>query len=267
MKLSLAKVGLCVATIASTALGVAALGTIAAQGSDSTIGLVKALTKAHTEAGGATFTVEGGGSSKGAKACIEGKAALSFLSRELKKEETEAGLIGHAYAKDAVAIVVNKSNSLDEITIEQLKDIFTGKTDKWPNGEPVTAFNRNEDSGTRELFAEKVLGGKDVKFGEKVAVKHDGVLMSSVAKIPSSVGYTSFGEVNDTVKVLKIAGVAPSNETILSGKYPLTRTLTFATKGEPSAEIKAFFAFIDSAAGQKLVTANHYVPLASTEKK
>jgi phosphate transport system substrate-binding protein len=167
---------------------------------------------------------------------------------------------------DAVAVVVNKSNPLDEITIEQLKDIFSGKTDKWPSGDPVTAFNRNEDSGTRELFTERVMGGKDAKFGEKVTVKHDGVLLSSVAKIPNAIGYTSLGETNDTVKVLKVTGVEPTAETIQSGKYPLARTLTFATKGDASTDVAAFFTFIASDSGKKIVTDNHYVPLAAKKK-
>lgn len=251
-------------------LGVAAAGTLSGpdltiRGSDTTSALMKALAKAHVENGGAKITVEGGGSGKGAQACIEGQVPMAFLSRKVKDAEKESGLVGVAYAIDGVAIIVNKDNPITELKMEELKDIFSGKTETWADGKPISAFNRNTDSGTRECFKETVLG-KDADFGPKCVIKHDGVLLSSVAKIRTAIAFTSLGEVDDTVKIVKINGVMPTGATMQDSTYPIRRTLHIATKGEAKDEAKTFIAFVLSAPGQKIVTDLHYVSLAQQSK-
>ncbi|MEW6197814.1 MAG: phosphate ABC transporter substrate-binding protein [Planctomycetota bacterium] len=237
----------------------AAGGEITARGSDSTLGLVKALAEAFQKASGTIIRLEGGGSGAGAEACMAGQVQLAFLSRDLKEEEKKGGLVGVAYAHDAVAVIVNPANPTNELTKAQLHDLFTGANGQWSDGKPVVLFNRNENSGTRECFQHAVLG-KDA-FGPKATVKHDAALLSTVAKVPTAVGYTSAGEVNNTVKVLNIDGVAPTPESIRSGKYPICRTLTLATKGAPSGDVKAFIDFVLSDQGQKIVADTGYVPI------
>jgi phosphate transport system substrate-binding protein len=234
-----------------------------AQGSDTTLKLVKDLATAYAAQGGGTIQAEGGGSGKGIKACGEGQVPLAFSSRGLKEDEKKAGLVAAEYGYDMVAVIVNKSNPIEELTIEQLKDIFSGKTETWADGKPVTAFNRNEDSGTREIFKDAVLG-KEGKFTDKAVVKHDGVLLSTVAKIPTAIAYTSAGEINDTVKVIKVAGAAPTAENVRNKSYPLTKTLYFVTKGEATGEAKAFIDFAKGEKGQKVVAEHHLVPLKDT---
>ena len=234
-------------------------GEITARGSDSTSELMKTLAAAYQQETGNVVKVEGGGSSKGAKSALAGEVNLAFLSRELKEEEKAAGLVGAAYALDAIAVIVHKNNPISGLTIMELKDIFVGKTVTWSDNKPIVLFNRNPDSGTRETFQELVL--KDAMFSDKATVKHDGVLLPSISKVPTAVAYTSVGHVNDTVKVLPIDGVMPTPATVRDKTYPLSRTPTLATKGTPSGDVKAFIDFVLSDKGQKVVMEKGYVSL------
>ena len=225
---------------------------IQARGSDSTLHVVKALAAAFETETGKKISLEGGGSGAGAKGAIAGEVALAFLSRELNDAEKSAGLVGHAYAKDGVAIIVNQDNAVAGLTVAELKGIYTGKTTTWADGRPVVAFNRNTDSGTREVFQEHVLG-KD-EFSPTAAVKHDGVLVGSVEKIPSAVAYTSLGEADETkVRIVPVAGIKPTVVTLKDGTYPITRTPTLATKGDATGDALAFIDFVLGPKGQAIV--------------
>jgi phosphate transport system substrate-binding protein len=234
---------------------------ITARGSDSTIAIVKALAAAFQQKSGTAVQVDGGGSGAGAKAAIAGEVQLAFLSRALDAKEIEGGLVGVAYASDAVAVIVHKDNPVNNLTLAELKNYFTGAATDWPDGRPVVLYNRNSDSGTREIFQDKVLG-KGVAFSPTAAVKHDGVLLGSVAKIPATLAYDGFGHADPkVVKLVSVNGVAPSPETIRSSAYPLTRTPTLATKGEAAGEVKAFIDFTLSPEGQAVVAANGLLTL------
>jgi len=232
---------------------------LTARGSDSTTATVKALAEAYVKAGGKPVSVEGGGSANGARACLDGEAGLAFLSRDLKDEEKTAGLVGVPYGLDSVAVIVHKDNPVSGLTLAELKDLYTGKATTWSDGRPVVLFNRNSDSGTRECFQHVVL--QNAPFSEKAAVKHDGVLLSTVARIPTSIAFTSANHPDGTVKVLPIDGVLPTAENTRKGTYPIRRTLILATKGAASGEAKAFIDFALSDAGQDVLRKDGAVPI------
>ena len=239
--------------VSATLTAVSSFAGFTARGSDSTINIVKALAESFQKKSGTAVQVDGGGSGAGAKAAIAGEVQLAFLSRGLDAAEKEAGLIGHTYASDAVVVIAHKDNPISNVTIAELKDFFTGVTAAWPDGKPVVLYNRNADSGTREIFQDKVLG-KGTAFAASAAIKHDGVLLSSVAKIPGSFAYDGFSHADPkVVKIISVNGIAPSPESIRSSAYPLTRTPTLATKGEAAGEVKAFIDFVLSAEGQAVV--------------
>ena len=226
---------------------------IAARGSDSTLHVMKALAASFEKDTGKSLKLEGGGSGAGAKGAAAGEVQLAFLSRALTPSEKEAGLVGVSYAIDGVAVIVNKENPLTDISMAELKDLYSGTAAAWKDGRPAVLFNRNADSGTREVFHELVLG-KDGKFTDKAAVKHDGLLVGSVSKIPSAVAYLSVAEVDESaVKVLTVNGIKPTAETLRNKSYPLSRTATLATKGEASGDVKAFIDFVLGAKGQAIV--------------
>jgi phosphate transport system substrate-binding protein len=231
-----------------------------ARGSDSTLHVVKALAAAFAAETGKQIALEGGGSGAGAKGALAGEVGLAFLSRELTAAEKAAGLVGQPYAKDGVAVIVHQSNPAAGFSVAELKDIFTGKTAAWADGKPVVAFNRNADSGTREVFQEHVLGKE--AFSPAAAIKHDGIIVASVQKIPSAVAYTSLGEVDEAkVKVLPVNGVKPTAATLKDGTYPLARTPTLATKGAATGDAKAFIDFVLGPRGQAVVAKEGLVPL------
>lgn len=245
----------------ATISAVSGYGALTARGSDSTINIVKTLAEAFQKKSGTAVQVDGGGSGAGAKAAIAGEVQLAFLSRALDAKEKEEGLIGVAYATDAVAIIVQKDNAVSNLSLAELKDYFTGTTAAWPDGRPVVLYNRNADSGTREIIQDKVLG-KGVAFSPAAAIKHDGVLLSSVARIPASLAYDGFGHADPKlVKLISVNGVAPSPETIRSSSYPLTRSPTLATKGGATGEAKAFIDFVLSEEGQAIVAQNGLLAL------
>jgi phosphate transport system substrate-binding protein len=233
---------------------VSARADIKARGSDSTLHVIKALATAFEAESGRKVACEGGGSGAGAKAVIAGEVTLAFLSRDLNAAEKAAGLVGTGYAKDGVAVIVHRTNPVAGFTVAELKDIFTGRTAAWADGKPVVVFNRNTNSGTREVFQDLVLGKE--AFSPKAAVKHDGVLVGTVEKIPTAVAYTSLGEADAAkVKIVPIAGITPNAATLKDGTYPIARTPTLATKGAATGDEKAFIDFVLSAKGQAIVVA------------
>jgi phosphate transport system substrate-binding protein len=236
---------------------------LTARGSDSTIALVKALAESYTKATGQALKLEGGGSGKGAEACAKGEVDFCFLSRGLKDAEKKLELVGRQYAFDGVAVIVNNANPVEDATVEQVRDWFTGTVPTWADGKGIVLFNRNADSGTRELFQDAVLKG--AAFSDKAAVKHDGVILSSVAKIPTSLAFTSAGELTAEVKAVRVNGVAPTRDNLRSGTYPLARTLTFATKGEAKPEVKAFIDWVLSKDGQAIVEKVGYTAIVRPE--
>lgn len=226
---------------------------IVARGSDSTIQLMRTLAEAFKADSGIVVRIEGGGSSKGAKACLAGDVPLAFLSRALHPDEKAAGLQGVPYAFDGVAVIVSSANPVVNLGSAELKSLFAGETANWPDGKPVVLIDRNHNSGTRDGFIDAVMG--TTAMSSKAMVKHDAMIESTVEKTPTAIGYTSAGAVGTGVKVLTIDGVAPSAETIRNKTYPLARSLTLATKGPPTAEVKAFIDFALSEQGQSLISA------------
>ena len=230
-------------------------------GSDSTWHVVKALAAAFEEETGTRFHLEAGGSAAGAKAALAGRVQFAFLSRAVSAQEKEAGLVGVPYAFDGVAVIVHKENPLADITVAELKDLYTGQVTSWKDGRPVVLFNRNTDSGTRQVFQELVLGSEG-KFTPRAAIKHDALLVRSVSRIPSSLAYTSVAEADESVvKVLSINGIKPSATSLRDKSYPLSRTPSLATKGEPAGNVKAFIEFVLGPRGQAIVAQQKLIKL------
>jgi len=226
---------------------------IKARGSDSTLHVLKALVAAFEADSGKKVALDGGGSGAGAKAAIAGEVTLAFLSRDLNAAEKSAGLIGHAYAKDGVAIIVNQANPVAGLTAAELKEIYTGKTTTWPDGKPVRPVQPQLRLGhARSLSGTRSRQGGDVAQSRGEARRSDHRLRWR--RFPPPLAYTSLGEVDETkVRILPIAGIKPSAATLKDGTYPISRTPTLATKGEPTGDEKAFIDFVLGAKGQAIV--------------
>jgi len=249
-----------IATVATLMLSLpfASQAAISGTGSDSTYALVKALADAYSGESGVEINLAGGGSSHGAQSCIEGTVDFGFLSRKLKRSEMEKGLNGTSYAMDGVAVVVNPNNPVTNLTLVELAGIYSGEQN-WSDDKVVVPFNRNEDSGTREVFEGTVMKGK--KFRDDAKISHDQLMLKQVSRIPTAIGYTSAFHVSGGVKTLQIEGIAPTHDSILDGSYPISRTLTLAKKEGASAEVDGFINFVKSEKGAKIITDLGYIPI------
>ncbi len=201
--------------------------------------------------------VQGGGSSAGVKGCAQGILDIGAASRELKSSEVSEypDLVVTHVAADGVAIVVHPSNNTADLTLEEIRNIFAaGSSATW------TVINREEGSGTREVFEKKVMAGTEVASNAEF-LPSNGAVKQKVAATPSAIGYISLGYVDLSVKALSVGGVTCSEASCVNGSYPVTRYLNFITKGGPEGLTKEFIDFCLSAEGQGIVEEEGYISI------
>lgn len=215
--------------------------------------LVEKYKETHPDA---QINVQGGGSSVGIKSAQDGTADIGTSSKALKKNESQ-GLTQIPLGQDGIVIAVNTKNSVDGVTSEQLKDIFSGKITNWKevggSDGKINVIRREDGSGTLDAF-ESIVMGKDTK------IKSDAVVQSSTEAVKQSVktdenaiGFVSYAHMSSDVKALKIDGVSPSDDTIADGSYKLQRPFLFLVKGTPNQATQDFLNFVNSREGQKVL--------------
>jgi phosphate transport system substrate-binding protein len=249
---------------ASTGSFAALKGSINIAGSTSVQPLAEELAQAFMAKNKAVkIFVQGGGSSAGVKSALNGTADIGNCSRELKPEEV--GLHETVIAKDGIALVVNKSNSVTNLTLAQLQKIYTGEYTNWnkvggPN-EKIVVVNREAGSGTRGAFEEIVLGKKLTNTSNCLVQASTGAVQQTVAVTKEAIGYISLGSLDPkAVKALKINNISCTDAHILAGKYKVQRPFLMLTKTAPTGVTKAFIDWILSPEGQKIV-AKEYIPV------
>jgi phosphate transport system substrate-binding protein len=256
--------------------------TIENKGSDTLVNLALAWAeeymKEHSEV---RISVTGGGSGTGIAALMNGTADIANASRDMKAEEVRAAKangitpVEFVVARDAIAVVVNPSNPLNALTMQQISDIYTGKITNWREvgGEnrPIVLLSRESNSGTYVYVLENVIRMGDPK--SKLLFSPDTLLMPSsegisteVRQNPNAIGYDGLGYVTPDQKVLAVARdgsspyVLPSIATVNDGSYPISRPLYMYTAGEPGGQVKTFLNWL-LGPGQKQVFRLGFVPL------
>ncbi len=220
----------------------------------------------HKEHPDEKVLVSGLGSSAGIENVAAGTSDIGTSSRDLKPEEESLGLHDTPIAYDAIAVIVNPSNPIDELTTEQVRVIFAGEIQNWSEiggvDQAIGLVNRDEASGTREAFHKIVMG--DVPFDRTAAVlPGTGQVRSVVSNARGAVGYISLGFVNDEVKVVAIDGVVPAAQTVVSGEYPLQRLLHFFTVGPSQGLARDYIDFVLSDAVQQTIVRDaDFTPIA-----
>lgn len=251
-----------------------ASGTVVTAGSTSVQPLSEELAAAFMDANpGISVEVQGGGSGQGIKAIQEKIADFGALSRNVKEEEKAAVIEEIVIAKDGVAVIVNPESKVANLTLEQIKKIFTGEITNWSEvgGEnaAIVVVSREEGSGTRGAFTEitKVLekneAGEEIDNTTKNALVQGstGAVMQTVATTPNTIGYVSLGSLGDTVKTVDVEGVSPNEDTVLSGEYKISRPFLYVTGSELTEAAQLFIDFILSEEGQAIVEESGFIPV------
>lgn len=240
-------------------------GSITIAGSTSVQPLSEELAKAFMDKNtGITINVQGGGSSAGVKAVNEGAAQIGASSRDLKESEKSLGLTEHKIALDGIAVVVNPKNPVTELTMEQVKKIFSGEISNWKEvggkDSAINVITREEGSGTRSAFEEIVLGEAKM-YRKAITQPSTGSIKTTVAGDENGIGYISIGSLGEDVKGVKIDGVEPTIENVKNNSFKISRPFLYLTKGEMNQATKAFIDFVMSEEGQKIVTESHFIPV------
>ena len=254
------------------------------KGSDTMLQLAQAWSELYAkENPDVRVAVSGGGSGTGIAGLINGVVDIANCSRaikagEMEKVKAEHGVEAKQYIMglDCLAVYVHKDNPLNEITIDQLGQIFgeNGAITKWsqlgievPGGkDEIVRLSRQSNSGTYVYFKETVIPeGKSFKPGS-LDMHGSKEVVELTEKTPAAIGYSGMGYATDEVKMLLVAkkdgakAFAPNNENALSGDYPIARPLFMYTLGDPKPHVKAYLDWCLSPAGQKVVGATGYVP-------
>ncbi|HWQ77620.1 MAG TPA: phosphate ABC transporter substrate-binding protein, partial [Anaerovoracaceae bacterium] len=242
-------------------------GTVVTAGSTSVQPLSEELAAAFMDANsGITVEVQGGGSGQGIKAIEEKIADFGALSREVKEEEKGSLAEEFVIAKDGVAVIVNPEITVEDLTIEQIKKIYTGEIKNWSEvggaDAPIVVVSREEGSGTRGAFTEitKVFADEvDNTTKDALVQGSTGAVMQTVATTPNTIGYVSLGSLADTVKAVKVEGVTPTTETVLSGEYKISRPFLYVTGGELTEAAQLYIDFVMSDEGQAIVEESGFI--------
>ena len=200
----------------------------------------------------ANVLVSGLGSSAGIEAVANGTAEIATSSRSLNAEEEKLGLTTIPIAHDGIAVIVNTENPVQNLSVAQLRGIYSGKISNWSEvgGEdlPIQLVNRDEASGTREAFKTIIMDGEP--FDRRAAVlSGTGQVRDVVSRSRGAIGYISLGFVESKyaeteVRAISVNHVEPSEKTIASGGYPISRDLYFFTNGEPEGAIGDYIDYV-----------------------
>jgi len=259
--------------------------TIQNKGSDTMVNLAQAWAEEYKKvASDVNVEVSGGGSGVGIAALEKGTIDIANASRNMKTEEIEAAkkntgkepkefVVGY----DALAIYVHKDNPLNEITLDQIAQIYVegGTITKWSDlgvtipgasGDEIVRVSRQSSSGTYEFLREHVLNKKDFKLGSR-DMNGSKEVVELVSSTLTAIGYSGMGYATPAVKMLKVKKTAgdpafePNVANTLAKTYPIARSLQVYTLGEPQGALKNYVTWMMSDAGQKVVEASGYVPL------
>jgi phosphate transport system substrate-binding protein len=248
---------------------------ITLKGSDTVLPLAQAEAEEFmVENADKSITVTGGGSGVGITALIDGEVDIATASREIKPEEIEAAKangvnpVETAIAYDGISVIVSPENPVSDLTFDQLRGIYNGTISNWKDvggvDSEIVVISRDSSSGTYEYFKEEVLQGDEYR-PDALTQPATGGIVGEVSQNPNAIGYIGVAYLDESVKALNLdAGngpESPSSENILSGAYPLSRSLYFYTNGEPSGLTKEFTDFVLSDTGQSLVTEVGYFPI------
>ena len=276
-------IALTVLTFAASAFAASNSNSIQIKGSDTMVNLGQAWAEKYMEKNPGDFiAVTGGGSGTGLSSLISGTCDIAMSSRNIKNKEIaiaeKRGVRPNEIkvALDGLAVVVNPSNPVGKLTIDQLAGIFTGRIKNWRSlggaDEKIVILSREVNSGTHVYFKEHVLRKNDPESKEEFSpealmLSSSQAIADEVAGNRAAIGYYGMGYISRKQRAVAIAKddkseyVEPKIDNVLSGGYPISRPLFFEVNGNPEGLVKRFIDFVFSREGQDIVLATDFVPI------
>ena len=258
------------------------------KGSDTMVNLALAWVERYQEENPEIrISVTGGGSGTGITALKNNTVDIANASRQITVEE-QANLakqgveaVEFIVARDAIAVIVNVNNPIEQLTLEEVSRIYTGKLNNWSElgGEnrPIVRTSRETNSGTHVFFLEKVIRLGDSE--DKTIFSADTLLLPSsegiIAEVrdnPNAIGYDGLGYITKDVKVIALAAspgepyIIPSVASVMDGSYPIARDLYMYTRGQPQGEVRKYLDWVFTAEAQKIVSNLGFVPVTRTDE-
>lgn len=232
-----------------------------------TLDLAEFYMKEHP---GISINVNGGGTVEGIQALIKNQTDICTASRNLKPNEAKLladyyGSLGLVFliAKDGLSVYVHPDNPVKNLSLEQLKNIYTGKIDNWKSlggiDTTIIPVTRNPNSGTYHYFKDHVLEGEDYTYNSVIEPTTKDIV-KFVELHKNAIGYGGMGYKGKVIDA-KLNGVEPSENNVRNDTYSIIRYLHFFTTKTPRGEVKKFIDWVLSPAGQSVVRKSGYIPL------
>lgn len=239
-------------------------GTVTTDGSTSMSKVIGALSEVYESDTGVTVTYNATGSGSGIQAVQEGRCDIGLSSRSLKDEEKAKGLEETTLALDGIALIVNPENPVSDLDLETISKIYTGEISNWKdvggNDSDIVLIGREAGSGTRDGFESITYTTDKCQYRQELTSTGD--VIATVASNPNAIGYASLSAVKDSVKALKVAGVAPSEETVKDGSYVVQRPFVLVNVKDKtlSENAKKFMEFVTSKSANDIISGAGVVP-------
>lgn len=232
---------------------------ITMSGSTSMEKLCNTLKEEYMNKTGVEIDVQFTGSGAGIQAVSEGTVNIGNSSRALKEEEKAKGISENIVALDGIGIIVDKANTVTDISKDNLAKVYKGEIKNWSElggvDEPIIVIGREAGSGTRGAFEEILSVEDNCVYAQEIS--STGAVMAKVASTPGAIGYVSLDVIDDTVSTLKVDGIEATADNIKNGTYTIQRPFVMATKGaisEQSQTVQDFFNYLNSEEGQEIIT-------------
>lgn len=257
------------------------------KGSDTIVNLVQVWAEKFSQINdGTNVGVTGGGTGTGFAALLNNTCDIAMASRQVEENEINLAKKQNITYKefivglDGLAVLVNKDNPVNNLSIEQLRDIFMAKITNWKElgGEnrPIVLLSRESNSGTHMFFKETVIRLNDINSKDEFSPKallmpSSQAIVDEIYQNPNAIGYAGIGFMNDQTKAVSVSAqnsteyFYPTIENVMNGKYPISRPLYLYTNGEPEGIVKDFIDYALSEQGQKIVVETAFVPIKSYE--
>lgn len=242
------------------------------EGSDTMVNLAQAWAEEFmNENPGIVVTVKGGGSGAGIASLLNGTTDFANASRKVKDEEFEQGKTNNvdvkenAVARDGIAIMVNKSNKVTALSVDELGKIYRGEITNWKavggDDAAIVLLGRDTSSGTYEFFQENVVGKENEYSKEMRNLQSNQAIVEELKGNPNAIGYVGMGYENSALSLVEIDGVSATVDAVKDGSYALSRLLYMDSDGIAAGLKKTFLEWVLSSAGQKIVEDEGFVAL------